>query len=215
MMKKVNDKKRVEEINKRANHLLFEGDFYDSYFPKVDCADDSFGSYLKFIFKHQRQTVDISKTLKGITLEDTVNNIHWFLYSHIQYKTVIPEFEIKSPSCAWQSRTSGSDCKTYATFASSILLNLNIKHYLRIVKYSNGTHIYVVVPLNQVDYKISSKSKFGSDYLIIDSTGSKNKERPFIKKYPDTFVSLKTLSRKNTTLNIFLLLSILAICNVK
>jgi len=79
----------AEELNKRGNHLLSEGKIYDSYFPKVDCSDDSFGSYLKLIFKYQDHTFDISKILKGLTLEDTINNIHWFLYSHIQYKKLI------------------------------------------------------------------------------------------------------------------------------
>lgn len=183
-------KSRAQEINERGFRPVSHDNQYDSYFNMFDCVDNSsFEGFENWVRKHQSQTKEISKILKGSTLKETVENIHWFLYCHIQYNTVFPDFEIKSPICAWQDRFIGTDCKTYATFASSILINLGIKHYLRDVGYDEGFHIYVIVPINQENPKLNPKSTVKNDYYIIDSSRGVNQiEKPFVSKRFDLFM---------------------------
>lgn len=180
-----------QEINIRGFRLILKDNQYDSFFDKFDCIEnDNFRGYGSWVKKHQFQTKEVAEVLRGETLEQTVENIHWFLYHHIQYHTVLPNFEIKTPACAWQNRSVGVDCKTYTTFASSILSNLGVQHYLKSVEYEEGGHIYVVVPIDQDNPKLNPNSVFKKDYFIIDSSlGENQMEKPFLQKNYDLFIN--------------------------
>lgn len=86
------------------------------------------------------------------TLEKTCKNIWQFVFDHIAYKKDEEGKEqVRSPARAWHDRGNiqGVDCDCYTVFISSILSNLNIKHKLRITKYSEDhfQHIYPIVPI--------------------------------------------------------------------
>jgi hypothetical protein len=137
-----------------------------------------------------KQVSQLSQVLQGKTLKTTCDNIHFFLYNHIQYQADGVVQNLRSPANAWwHSRESGIDCKSYSIFASSILTNLGLKHYIRQIKQptfnpKQFTHVYVVVPINQLT------GSFDKGHLVIDGTIKQTNEPVFtIKK--DVFMSNK------------------------
>ncbi|MPT35563.1 MAG: hypothetical protein E2604_10875, partial [Flavobacterium sp.] len=121
------------------------------------------------------------------TLQQTVATVHYWTYSHFQYKRDSTEQLLKSPACAWFSRTKGMDCKSFSIVCSSILLNLGIKHYIRRIKqpaskYPNDyTHVYLIVPVDQKTGKLTS------GYYTLDATTIENKE-PLFTEPKDLFM---------------------------
>lgn len=167
-----------------------QSDIYDVYFPDSNCksvflgnGDTSFtlSEMKKWVKKYVSQTKLIAQKLKAASLPETISNIHGFLYNNIQYKIDQYEQQLKSPACAYKTRREGTDCKSYSIFASSILLNLGIKHFLRKVRQPNispeyWTHVYVVVPTDQ------QTGKLNQGYHVVDATLSQNREVPYIEK---------------------------------
>jgi len=136
-----------------------------------------------------KQVAKLSQILKGKSIKETTEKIHYFLFYDIQYKADGITQNIRSPANSWFNRREGIDCKSYSIFASCVLLNLGIKHYIRQIKQPNFnpkqyTHVYVVVPTNQQSAKIED------GYCIIDGTLQSNKEPKYTSK-EDVFMSLK------------------------
>lgn len=109
------------------------------------------------IKQYAYQTSRLSKLLKGQTLDETCQNIWNFLYTHIKYKEDEEGKEqLRTPARSFAQRLSrGIDCDDFSIFASSLLYNLNIPHYIRIARYSGKDyfqHVYVVVPQTQKKY---------------------------------------------------------------
>lgn len=131
-------------------------------------------------YKHQCKSIALNE-FANLSIPNTCNTIYEFLYNHIQYKLDGTDQKIRSPFCSWQDRENGIDCKSYSVFASCILSNLGIVHYLRKVKQpgynpDSFSHVYVVVPENQKTKKLSD------GYYIIDATIHDNYELPFVEK---------------------------------
>jgi hypothetical protein len=125
--------------------------------------------------KYAYQMKQIAPLLKGRTIQETVNKIYQFLYSHFQYKLDGSLQNLYSPSAAWHFRQQGFDCKTYSLLASTILQNLNITHSFRMVQQAGimpgeWSHVYVVIPDNNTEY-------------VIDATTHTNKQVSFTKKH--------------------------------
>jgi hypothetical protein len=131
----------------------------------------------KVVKETLEQTKSISKILKGTTTYETCSNIWHFVYGHINYKKDNDGYEqIRSPARTWHDRIQGVDCDCYSVFISSILMNMDIPHSLRITKYHRDyfQHIYPIVPYN-------------GKYITIDCvTDNFNYEVPFSEKkdYP-------------------------------
>ncbi len=136
--------------------------------------------------KYQHHTKKLSqKEFTHLSLSKLCKKLHGFLYSHLQYK--IDEYDqlLRSPACAWASRDKGLDCKSYSIFASCILLNCGVSHYLRRVathKEEGYSHVYVIVPKNQDTYNIKD------GYYTIDGTLQTFEEQE-IYKADDVFMS--------------------------
>ncbi|MCH2197096.1 hypothetical protein, partial [Kordia sp.] len=182
------------EVNQLLHRKLLSGRKYDKYFKKSYCKVEDLGigdtshgvnAMQEYAFTHAYQSTEIaSNEFTGFSLEKTVEKIHHFLYNHIQYKKDGNLQDLRAPYCIWSSRKSGTDCKSYSIFASTILINLNIKHYIRRVIYHGdnvNTHVYVIVPHDQVHGNLSA------GYLTIDGTMKENIELPF-KKPSDTYM---------------------------
>lgn len=140
-----------------------------------------------FVYKHLQQTTDLAKALFKDNLKETIANNYKFLYSHFQYDADGFTQVMRSPECAFADRFTGIDCKTYSMFASSLLLNQGIKHFIRRIKQGSfnaehWTHVYVVIPIDQ------DKMNLSKGYYVIDGTLHNNTETPFIKKH-DTEMS--------------------------
>ncbi|MCC7303477.1 MAG: hypothetical protein IT233_12630 [Bacteroidia bacterium] len=133
---------------------------YDSLFPKAEMEEitvqrnANVGHTVRFIPKVVSETLfhtaGISRLLKGNSIKETCQRIWDFVYTHINYrKDEDGKEQVRSPARAWHDRHQGVDCDCYTVFISSILSNLRVPHFLRIVKYSgnNFSHIYPVVSL--------------------------------------------------------------------
>ena len=143
------------------------------------------------VLKTKAQTAALARNLKGATVEETASNIYRFLYDHIQYKIDKPGVEqIRTPYRSWADRRSGIDCDCFSVFASSILTNLGIPHYCRIIELQGKgyyQHIYVVVPRPGKTFNPDDKST----YLVIDPVLSTfNEEAPQITKFYDKKMSI-------------------------
>lgn len=116
-------------------------------------------------------TKQISKKLLRATRLETCKAIFDFFYKHYQYKQDKPGVEqLRSPARAWHDRGNslggGIDCDCFSISVSSVLTNLNIPHYFRIVKMYGRNyyqHIYVVVPKCS-----TSDMNIRSNYIAID-----------------------------------------------
>jgi hypothetical protein len=178
-----------EEINNQLYRPLKSGLQYNKFFPNSSCSNTKLATgntkvaineMAKWAKKYASHSELIAPELIGYSLEDTVNNIQNFLYNHIQYSIDGSDQMLKSPACAWATRHEGTDCKSYSIFASTILLNLGVKHYLRRIKQAvmsdAFTHVYVIIPIDQ------DKAKLNKGYYVIDGTIQYNDELPFNTK---------------------------------
>lgn len=132
-----------------------------------------------------KQTASIARHLKGFDVYDTCKKIWKWIYRHIDYnKDDKGKEQIRSPRRSFRDRFRGVDCDDYTVLISTILTNLNIKHILRVAKYTerNGfQHIYPVVPLSN------------GSYITVDCVVDRfNYEVPFIEKI-DTNMDLEFL----------------------
>lgn len=127
------------------------------------------------------QVAKLAKVLQKPTLEQTCINIHSFLYNHLQYQADGTLQNLRSPANSWHHRYDGIDCKSYSIFASCILANLGIAHYIRQIKQAgfnpeNFSHVYIVVPSNQTTASLQN------GYYTIDGTLKKTNEPSFLTK---------------------------------
>ncbi len=173
---------------------LQEGKRFDALLPESFCkattlrsgdTDITVNHMKKWVESHTHQTVKLANALKQNSLAETIQSIYNFLYHHIQYKADEKLQKLRSSACSWYQRKDGIDCKSFSIFASSLLTNLKIPHYIRKVKQpgyfpDEYTHVYVVVPLN-------GKS-LTNGYYVIDATKHENTEVLFLKS-KDTFMS--------------------------
>ncbi len=182
---------------------------YDAYFPKPSYSDpilvhkgDNQMTIDKFIpeivNKYSSDTVKISELLKKETIEATCKAIFDFVYKNIQYSPDSPfEEQIRRPARTWADRVQGVDCDCYTTIISSILTNLHIPHYLRMVEYNPARgfqHIYVVVPKDPSNLK--------GAYFTIDPVLEyfNNEKKPFTKVHDKL---MKPINALNVGLNGF------------
>lgn len=115
------------------------------------------------------QMQKVAKILQKESLQKTCEKIHWFAYNHFQYMADDDDQMLRSPSCSWKERHTGIDCKSYSIVVSAILLNLELKHYVRKIKQpgyapEHWTHVYVIVPKDQVTGNLKK------GYFTIDGT---------------------------------------------
>lgn len=179
---------------------LLDGNEFDTLFPPSQCkgtssgngdTDHSIKKMVEVVQKYGFQTDEIAPELQATMLDQTIANIHWFLFNHFQYKADDDEQQLRSPACSWSIRGAGIDCKSYSILASSICNSLNIKNIIRKVNYTTTpnaySHVYVIVPIDQIN------NNPANGYYIIDGTLENNQELPF--------VTYKDQPMHHTTLN--------------
>jgi hypothetical protein len=185
------------DIDNLLRRNLLGGQEYEPLFPAVSCDKTNLGNGNTFdtvrlikqmVVKYNHQTKNVAKLLQQSSLKETTDKIYWFLFNHIQYKADGMEQMLRSPACAFKQRVEGVDCKTYSIFASCLLANMGVRHFIRQIKQPSFrpdlfTHVYVIVPLNQETGDIKQ------GYLIIDGTTSNNRE-PIHTMAHDTEVNL-------------------------
>lgn len=111
---------------------------------------DIIAAILKADAKAAPFTAEFAPHLKGKTRYATLRNIWRFTKDHIRYKEDEPGDErIKSPGATWKDRY--GDCKSFSVFIGSLLKNLGIPYFYRVVFYDKRNpsqgHIYPVARL--------------------------------------------------------------------
>ncbi len=184
-------------INKSLKREIKDGSRFDQYIDKPDHTQknldkgNTFHTVLKmkiWVESYFKQVSRLAQIIKKPSLKETCANIHGFLYQYIQYEIDNHVQNLRSPANSWyESRETGIDCKSYSIFASSILKNLGIKHYIRQIKQvrynpKSFTHVYIVVPIDQ------TKGNLESGCYAIDGTLNNNKE-PQYSEPKDIYMS--------------------------
>ena len=189
-----------EAINKMLHRNTKDGAEYTDLMPFSDCSSIKLAdgdtkvaidNMASWAYKYEHHTKKLAKTkFKNLPLSSLCQKLHNFLYHHFQYKIDGAKQKLKSPGCSWATRNAGIDCKSYSIFASTVLLNLGINHYLRrIVQHEGGgfTHVYVVIPKNQ------KTNDLKDGYYTIDGTVSHTSEVQHTKS-DDVFMSVNGLA---------------------
>ncbi len=179
-------RKRKIRDGKEFNKFFPPPSEEDTTVKKEADVEDTMALIKRTVPKTTWQTQKIAKELKGRTLEETCSNIWHFVYEHIQYKRDEDGVEqVRSPRRTWWERDSGVDCDCYTEFISSILLNFNVPHKLRITKYPKHPpeiprwqHVYPIVPrsgrLNNALHR--------DDYIVLDCVKDEfDSEQPFLE----------------------------------
>lgn len=134
--------------------------------------------------KYKGQTAALAQALKGRSMAQTLKNIWDFCYRYIDYELdQIGVEQLRTPNRIWADKK--ADCDCYSLFISTILLNLGIPHFYRVVKINhkpNYQHIYVIVPKEYIakEFQISEGSGLGSrqTYYVIDPVVDSFNEEP-------------------------------------
>ncbi len=177
-----------EAINTLLYRPLKKGVKFDNLMPFSDCSStkiahgntkvaiDSMALWSKRYQDHTKALADTHFAHR--TLSNLCKELHSFLFHHLQYKIDDYNQLLRSPACAWATRSQGLDCKSYSIFASSVLLNCGVSHYLRRAIQNEGegySHVYVIVPKNQQTLNLKD------GYYTIDGTLQSNKEQAIYK----------------------------------
>ena len=168
---------------------------YDKFFPKTVSTDpiinkdgsvhDTVDYCSEIVSKTLGDTKQIAQFLKKKTLNETCKAIFNFYYKHFQYHTDKDGVEqLRRPARSFKDRVKGIDCDCFTISVSSILTNLGIPHYLRIVKMYNRKyyqHIYVIIP-KSANADVSVRE----NYYVIDPVVDKyDLEAPGITETKD------------------------------
>jgi len=180
------------QINTNLKRSIASGEAYNKYYAPSNCSRDFLGkgttthgmkTIAAWAKKHKSESAAIAKAeFSGFSLSETCSRIHSFLYHHFQYELDTELQRLKAPNCMWATRFEGNDCKSFSLNASTILLNLGIKHYLRRIKQSGYyptlyTHVYVIVPKDQ------KRGSLTQGYHVIDGTINSLAELPYLQKH--------------------------------
>ncbi len=178
-------KRRITRAPKYDRYFLGGG----SMFSKENASDvhDTVRRMAAIVRTTTNETEKLAAELKGRTREETLQNIHQFMVKYLQYDTERGE-KLRSPARSWhvgnkqtspETGDTGVDCDDMAMFAASLLSNLNIPFYFKIVAVQNPDqweHVYVVVPQE-------GENLGGSGYFTLDGVIDKfNYEHPYKKQ---------------------------------
>jgi hypothetical protein len=178
-----------------------DGSRYNGFFPAEGKA---YGNYsvlkqngdvyqtVKFIAqiikKDKADTAKIARELKRSSRIETLKSIHHFMVNYLQYDVETGE-KLRSPRRTWwvgsrqydkQTGNTGVDCDDLVIFSGTILRNLNIPFFIRIVKINTDEfqHVYLIVP--------KSGNDLSNGYITLDGVISEfNYEYPY--KLQNTF----------------------------
>jgi len=185
---------RPNNLGVVASHVrkLKAGTEFANLFPKPEGTDpivnkdatvhDTLRFVRKVVLDTLPDTAKVAPLLKRNTPVATMNAVFNFFYQHYQYKLDAYGIEqVRRPARAWQDRKTGIDCDCFATSVSSVLTNLRVPHYLKIIAINgraNYQHIYVVVP----KYEGADINKRSSYWVIDPVLNNFDEEAPTITK---------------------------------
>ncbi len=177
-----------EAINTLLYRNIKKGTEFNTLMPFSDCSSVKLAkgdtkvtidNMSMWAYKYQHHTKTLTENIfKDLSLEKLCSELHQFLFHHFQYKIDESTQKLRSPACSWSSRQQGIDCKSYTIFASAVLLNRGVIHYLRRVEVNQGegySHVYAIVPKDQKTGNINE------GYYVIDGTINTTEEQAIFK----------------------------------
>lgn len=176
---------------------ILPGTAYENYFPRTVGTDpviDEEGTVyntIEYCAKIVKRTLHHTRLIARLIalahppekdLNATCRAVFLFFYLHYQYELDQDGVEqLRDPARAWKDRKKGIDCDCFCISVSSVLVNLKIPHYLKMVKLYGRDyyqHIYVVVPKTP-NTNINQRSNY---YVIDPVLDQYDKEAPKINK---------------------------------
>ena len=181
-------------LNQALRRPIIDKSPFDAFITETKCKSFDYGNgdnstiegvnYMDdLIEKSAYQVKELAKKLKKSTVKSTVDSVHNFLTTNVQYQADQKLQKLRSPSCSWSVRKSGVDCKSFSIFAGALLHEMGINYAIRQVKQPHFypdqfTHVYIVVPTNQNQ----SKNKPIKSYYVLDATVLDNQEVNLTRK---------------------------------
>lgn len=157
-----NNPARARKGGEETEGLIPAPTWHEEIVKRNASVSETVAEMKKLIIQSAWQTKALAAKLLGKDIYTTCGNVWEFLFSHILYKEDdTGKEQLRTPALSWYLRTKrGIDCDDFSIFASTILYNLNIPHYLRIAKYRDKygipkdyfQHVYVVVPMKDSNY---------------------------------------------------------------
>lgn len=151
-------KRRIKDGKPFRSFFPPESEAYGSYsvLNRNGTVEETVKFIAEIIQKDKKDTRKIARYLKAPSRGKTVRNIHSFMVNYLQYDTEAGE-KLRSPRRTWwvgntqhdkQTGDTGVDCDDMTIFSGSILHNLNIPFFIRIVKIDSDQfqHVYLIVP---------------------------------------------------------------------
>lgn len=177
-------KRKIKDGSKYNQYFPSETEAYgnDTVLKRAGSVFDTVQFIADIIENDKADTAQISPILEGATRLETLENIHQFMIDHLQYDVEKGE-KLRSPRRTWwvgskqndkETGNTGVDCDDMVIFSGTILRNLNIPYYIRIVKIDGDEfqHVYLVVP--------TTGNTLSGAYITLDGVISKfNYEYPF------------------------------------
>lgn len=178
----------MQEIDVMLYRKLRSGKEFETLIPKssntitpTGYGDTSYSisEMQDMVKEYSYQLEKVARILEKSSLLDTVVSVKDFAYWNFQYKADQELQLLRSPAGAWQNRFDGIDCKSYSIIASCLFTEMNIKHYIRKISQptyepTEFTHVYVIVPLDQVTGNLDK------GYYTVDGTLPTSEEPAFI-----------------------------------
>jgi len=179
-----------------SKRKILDGKTYNNLFPVPKATDpiiskdgtvhDTVNFCIDIVSKTILDTALLAPILRRTTLNATCEAIFNFFYKHYQYKIDKDGVEqLRRPARAWADRKTGIDCDCFSISVSSVLSNLGIPHFFRIVKMYGRNyyqHIYVIVPKTK-----NADLNNRKNYYVIDPVLDKyDQEAPKITFKKDT-----------------------------
>ena len=159
---------------------------FDRYFPKPDGKDiivvkdgsvkDTLREMANVVQKYKDDCRYIAEVLRGRTREESIRNVHSFIWNYIQYKyDEQGKEQLKRPALLWEQRHTGGDCDDMAIFGNCCLDWMDIPVTFKAAGYDPKTkklqHVYDVI-----------YNKDGSYYSMDGVIGKAFYEKPYVSK---------------------------------
>ncbi|MCA0428703.1 MAG: hypothetical protein LCH37_14810 [Bacteroidetes bacterium] len=160
--------RQIKDASKYA-HLITKADGRETTIRKTSgTAYDTIDDMAKIVGETTYQTKELAKVLQGKTTEESVRNVWTWLHDHIQYRKDKDGVEqLREPAASFAHRQTGIDCDCFAIFASSLLTNMGITHYIEMCQIRPNpyfVHVYVVVP-KEPELSLANRN----NYWVVDA----------------------------------------------
>jgi hypothetical protein len=178
----------IQEVN-RIQQRVIKSDArnYDKVIEQTDCdvfreghgpASEILAVMAQMAAQYAYQVKDLAKMLSKTSLRSTCDSFYEFQKNYIQYDVDGRDQRLRTPSCLWNSRMIGGDCKSFTIMSGALCTAIGVKSIMRQIKVK-GTeidnrinHVFLIVPIDQ------ENGSLNEGHYVIDGSSKINLEAP-------------------------------------